>query len=445
MEDNKACRKPGCPCCAHWNATLYRLLTLLGTVLDALEMTAAARNRLLQEIADLRRRLLLFDNPNTPPFQKPISRKKRSNQNNPDDATAKKLPDAQPGHKKTEERLPVDVEEHHECIECPGYHGKDLTEYDEEEDVITDIPRIVRAVTIRHRIHVYRCNGCGHNGIRSRNVRRAEDVRRVAAAQAGLGRKAGKEAAAQERQDVVHIPRSGTYGLNILAAILFNFMDRLPHRLNVASMGRIGLRISVGTVHNILYRIGMGLEPSSREILERVRKAYVLHIDETSLFLNGKLVWIWIFFNPETGDVYYAIRRSRDGDILAEVLGGSWAGRIVCDGLSPYKKYRIQRCWAHIINEIKHIKDRNPDCPEAQIVLDRLREIHKIGPEATGSLQERRCVRNLLRKRVKRLIDTYGGNPETRSVIRNHAVPARGRPAAAPLRGSRLSSSGWSG
>ena len=37
------------------------------------------------------------------------------------------------------------------------------------------------------------------------------------------------------------------------------------------------------------------------------------------------------------------------------------------------------------------------------------------------------------------------GSTETRSVIRNHAVPARGRPAAAPLRGSRLSSSGWSG
>ena len=112
---------------------------------------------------------------------------------------------------------------------------------------------------------------------------------------------------------------------------------------NVASMGRIGLRISVGTVHNILYRIGTGLEPSSREILERIRKAYVLHIDETSLSLNGKLVWIWIFFNPETGDVYYTIRRSRGGDVLAEVLGGSWEGRIVCDGLSPYKKYRIQR------------------------------------------------------------------------------------------------------
>ena len=270
-------------------------------------------------------------------------------------------------------------------------------------------------MTIRHHVHVYRCNGCGRNEIRSRNVRRAEDVRREAAVQepdaAVQAAVQEPDAAVQERQDVVHTPRSGTYGLNILAAILFNFMDRLPHRLNVASMGRIGLRISVGTVHNILYRIGMGLEPSSREILERVRKAYVLHIDETSLSLNGKLVWIWIFFNPETGDVYYAIRRSRGGDVLAEVLGGSWVGRIVCDGLSPYKKYRIQRCWAHIINEIKHIKDGNPGCPEAQIVLDRLREIHRIGLEATGSLQERRRVRNLLRKRVKRLIDAYGDIP----------------------------------
>ena len=100
LEDNKACRKPGCPCCAHWNVTLYNLLTLLGTVLDALEMTATARNRLLQEIADLKRRLLLFDNPNTPSSQKSISQKKRSNQNNPDDAITKKLPAPSRGIRK---------------------------------------------------------------------------------------------------------------------------------------------------------------------------------------------------------------------------------------------------------------------------------------------------------------------------------------------------------
>ena len=41
--------------------------------------------------------------------------------------------------------------------------------------------------------------------------------------------------------------------------------------------------------------------------------------------------------------------------------------------------------------------------------------------------------------------DVKMSQSETRSVIRNHAVPAHGQPTAAPLRGSRLSSSGWSG
>ena len=168
--------------------------------------------------------------------------------------------------------------------------------------------------------------------------------------------------AVQGRRSVVHIPRFGTYGLNVLVAILFNFMDRLPNRLNVASMGRIGLRISTGTVHNILYRIGTDLDPPSRQILKQIREAYVLHVGETSISLNGRLAWIWIFLNPETDDAYYVIRRSRGGDVLREALGKSWWGRLVCDGLAPYRKYTIQRCWAHILNEIKHIAGRNPNC-----------------------------------------------------------------------------------
>ena len=70
LSDNKACKNSGCACCAHWNTTVYRLLTLLGTVLDTFQIAVAARNRLLQEIANLKRQLLLYDNPNTPSSQK---------------------------------------------------------------------------------------------------------------------------------------------------------------------------------------------------------------------------------------------------------------------------------------------------------------------------------------------------------------------------------------
>ena len=278
LSDNKACKNSGCACCAHWNTTVCRLLTLLGTVLDTFQIAVAARNRLLQEMANLKRQLLLYDNPNTPSSQKRISHKKQRMTQNGSDNVAKRLVGAQPGHNKTAERLPIDGEEHHRCSNCPGCHGEDLTEYGTEEFVITDIPRIVKAVTIRHHVHMYRCNRCGREGIKPKTARRAEDAGRMTGRQPDTAEQAPRERAAvqrdavQGRRSVVHIPRSGTYGLNVLAAILFNFMDRLPNGLNVASMGRIGLRIFTGTVHNILYRIGTDLDPPSRQILKRIRE-----------------------------------------------------------------------------------------------------------------------------------------------------------------------------
>ena len=352
MGDNKACRNRDCACCANWSSSVFRILTLLGAIVGSLNIALSARNELVREVAGLKQRLIVYDNPQTPSSKKPIQQKdRRKARNDPDGAAGKRRPGAQPGHGKTEERLPVDAEELHRCAKCPGCQGTDLSECREEDFVTTDIPRIVRAVTVRHRVLVYRCNGCGLGEIRSESVRTAEDAARGSCDQAKPGtapteRAAGQDAAVpgQERRGSVHRPRSGTYGLNVIAAILFNFMGRLPHRLNAVSMARMGLRMSVGTVHNILCRTRMRLEPSSREILERIRGAHVLHVDETSLSLNGSLVWLWIFLNPETGDAYYAIRRSRGGGVLDEMLGKSWQGKIVCDGLTPYRKYRIQRC-----------------------------------------------------------------------------------------------------
>ena len=49
----------------------------------------------------------------------------------------------------------------------------------------------------------------------------------------------------------------------------------------------------------------------------------------------------------------------------------------VSDGWSPYKKYRVQRCWAHILREIRHKAHRNPDCQEAQDALAVLSRVHR--------------------------------------------------------------------
>lgn len=184
-------------------------------------------------------------------------------------------------------------------------------------------------------------------------------------------------------------------------------MDRLPHRLNVMSLMRVGLLISVGTIHNILYNTGMELGQPASDILNRIRKAMLLHVDETSISLNGKKVWLWVFFDPVSGEVYYTIQNSRSSKVLHQILGKNWPGIIVCDGWSAYNGYRKQRCWAHILTRIAIVCDRNPDCEEAQKVLDALKAIHNMGKEVTGTIRERRRMRNLLNKRVKRLITKY--------------------------------------
>lgn len=213
------------------------------------------------------------------------------------------------------------------------------------------------------------------------------------------------------------LPKRGEYGLGVWLATVLSFIDRLPFRLNSQAWLRWGLEMSSGTVHNILAITGKNLTAPTADILRRIRKAYVLNADETSVSYNGKKVWIWIFHNPETGDTLIVIRPSRGGRVVREVLGKNWKGWLVCDGWTAYNKYRKQRCWAHILTAIRYVLERNPGCAEAQEVLNALREIYKTGCEAEGPLKERRRIRALLDKRVRRIVAKYENVPELKSFI----------------------------
>ena len=102
-------------------------------------------------------------------------------------------------------------------------------------------------------------------------------------------------------------------------------------------------------------------------------------MDETSYSVNGKLQWIWTILNPQNGETYYAIRSSRGADVLKELLPG-WNGTLICDGWPPYNIFEnIQRCWAHLIREARHISEKNPDDKDAMRVLELLRDIHNNG------------------------------------------------------------------
>ena len=207
------------------------------------------------------------------------------------------------------------------------------------------------------------------------------------------------------------LPKGGTYGRNVVGTVVHNLLDRLPGRLNAASMGRHGIGMSTGAIHNVLSRTGLFLGEPALEVRARIRKARLLHIDETSISLNCTKVWIWIFLNPETGDAYYLIRPSRGPGVVREILGEEWSGTIICDGWAAYKGYNLQRCWAHILREAEHLADRNEHCRAARDVAGALRRTYWDGTESSGPPDHRRSLRDALRKRVSRIIDGHADHP----------------------------------
>ena len=336
-----------------------------------------------KENEKLRRHLVRYDNANTPPSRKMATKTKRRKKADAkdDDLSGKETPPrrrgAQPGHKgKTSKPAPTESKTH-APIRCPGCRGTSLEAESVEVVDITEIPKPVKAKTTRHHLITCSCNDCGMGGIESK----------------------------------ADLPKEGSYGKNVVATVVYNFLDRLTGRLNAASMGRHGITMSSGTINNILSRTGSSLGEPALEVRDRIRKARLLHVDETSISLNGRKVWIWIFLNPETGDVYYVIRPSRGAKVVREVLGKKWSGTIICDGWTAYKSYRVQRCWAHILREADNLADNNGHCRAAREVADALRRIYRTGTEAEGPPDRRRAIRDALHKRVSRIISNHRDHP----------------------------------
>ena len=214
-----------------------------------------------------------------------------------------------------------------------------------------------------------------------------------------------------ENPDAKNEPGKVGYGKGVKVETVRAFRERGTYRRIARDLNRFGIQPSHATIHSFLMTTGMNMTKPTLAIMMALRMADILHIDETTFSLNGKKVWVWIFYDPATGNTLYAIRDSRGHDVVKEVLGKNWNNIIVCDGWRAYRSYRTQRCWAHIITESRNIARRNPDCNEAVEVYEALQKIYKMGTQASGTKEQRQALRDLLRKRVRRLIDKYQDNP----------------------------------
>src|SRR5437764_73281 len=112
------------------------------------------------------------------------------------------------------------------------------------------------------------------------------------------------------------------FSLNIVAlAMYLRFVHAISYRrLSRLLIELFVLAISEGALDAAFRRGKPEFDADVAHILARLRRARIICSDETSVRIDGRTCWNWVFQNDEV--VIHLVRKSRGDCVVAEVLGG---------------------------------------------------------------------------------------------------------------------------
>jgi transposase len=280
-------------------------------------------NELLKaKLTELEARLAQYENAHTPPsLRRGKIRKKDQDKEN------KGKPGQKIGHKGvTRSYVAPDKQVEVTMDRCPDCGTELGSPFRIDSKIIEEIPEPQPIIVTEYKIGHYICPCCH---------------KKVVASDPGC-------------------PHEGKFGNNVIAqATLLKYDGRMPHRIIQDAMMRLfGLKISPATILDLTRRAADAVQSEYEAILNKIRGAPILYVDETSIHVQGERHWIWTFSTPS--ESFFVIRKSRGMKVLTEVLTRRFRGIIVCDGWKSYSSFtnRIQRCWAHLLRESKVISEK---------------------------------------------------------------------------------------
>lgn len=276
------------------------------------EERAREIERLRRENAELRRRLQVHENPNVPPSVRNHSPGyARTRPLVP--SGERKKPGPRPGHEGvTREPLVSDRQVPLTATRCGKCQSEHLrfrgTEKRQEVEVVR------RRVVTEYEQTIYDCMDCG----------------------------------AEVRATLPDGREPSGYGPQLQTEIVLGKIEeRLPYRKLEERLAREGIPSCPATLQAVVWNASEQLKEEEAAILHRLRAAPWVHADESSYRIDGHREWIWVFCTER--DLLLVIRPSRDRDVVEEVLGKGYTGKIVCDGWKAYLGWVLQRCWAHLL------------------------------------------------------------------------------------------------
>ena len=140
----------------------------------------------------------------------------------------------------------------------------------------------------------------------------------------------------------------------LMHTLLFKYVHGLPFNKICTAFQQMGtLTVSEGGLAQALQRMARWLQVETAELLEALRSAPAIHIDETGWKITGQGHWLWAFVTERLA--YYRIDPSRGSTVPKQVLGERFRGTVVSDFLSAYNRLKVrqQKCWAHLLRELR--------------------------------------------------------------------------------------------
>ena len=218
------------------------------------------------------------------------------------------------------------------------------------------------------------------------------------------------------------LPRRGIFGKSIITlANVLHFENRVT-MAGIASLFTNVFNISM-TAPTALDLCNRGAEKVSYKYTqtgEELKKSSVVNADETSSNQNGTREWLWGFFTMTLA--FFVFFPERGGEILEKVLGKDYKGIIGCDGWSTYKKFSkkygllLQRCWAHLIREVKYICKDDKDLNYAYVwILNIFEKVEKARLIKSKSI--RQIKYNELVAELDQWTQVYSSYQKTRKLV----------------------------
>jgi transposase len=191
------------------------------------------------------------------------------------------------------------------------------------------------------------------------------------------------------------VPDVGIFGKNLITmANLLHF----EHRVTLEGVADIftnsyDISMSPPTVQELCNRAVEKATPVYEDIHIKLQKSPVANADETGSNQNGKSEWLWGFFTPLLA--YFVFYKQRGGDIVKNVLK-NFKGILGCDGWATYKVFSeeqgilLQRCWAHLIREVKKVCKDIKDLDAAYVwICDMFKEIQRLRKIKSNKIRQK--------------------------------------------------------